>query len=467
MSEEKKNQEQKEDQHKSEQANGEDTQIPQAEEELENKDEESQDEAFKEPKAEQVQPDTSVEKESSEEEVVKEEILETYVKSEKAEEEVPPEEKPQRVEEKKGGEDIDEIPPTDIRKDIFEVATAEEVMKILSENLNNYDQEIAQVLESEDVPIGKLESLIANEQKLASLAAERLINLNLVSSKNEKDRLDEINENLKITFEYYENTFSEVKKFSDNIQQYVNTLDIESEEFMSLDDKFKEKLTQRKKSIDIIGRMAGRLNMRYQDLSEIKKISDKTFDEDMGDLMPFEIPVLTERTDFNEMKEVLKQFSGESQDVVDSHYKRYGEIRDKAYYLERDIQGAVDKVKKMTFDFLKDQFLPVADGIDRGLEESKKTVESIGNVETLPEIVGKWLNVYKVLHNHLQSFGDEIGMERLVAEKGDTFDETTHFVVSTEPVPELEDETILETSRPGYKLSGELLRPIEVIAVKN
>ena len=94
-------------------------------------------------------------------------------------------------------------------------------------------------------------------------------------------------------------------------------------------------------------------------------------------------------------------------------------------------------------------------------------MESIGNVETLPEIVGKWLNVYKVLHNHLQSFGDEIGMERLVAEKGDTFDETTHFVVSTEPVPELEDETILETSRPGYKLSGELLRPIEVIAVKN
>ncbi|MFA5349247.1 MAG: nucleotide exchange factor GrpE [Candidatus Paceibacterota bacterium] len=57
------------------------------------------------------------------------------------------------------------------------------------------------------------------------------------------------------------------------------------------------------------------------------------------------------------------------------------------------------------------------------------------------------------------------GLEEL--EIGQSFDPATQEIVSLEPNPELENDTIIEISLKGYAFKGKVIRPAKVKIVKN
>ena len=73
-----------------------------------------------------------------------------------------------------------------------------------------------------------------------------------------------------------------------------------------------------------------------------------------------------------------------------------------------------------------------------------------------------WAKGIAMLRSRLEATLAELGLEP-VGTVGEPFDPTRHEAVYHESDPEADDQVVAAVIRPGYRLSGRLLRPAEVV----
>jgi molecular chaperone GrpE len=158
--------------------------------------------------------------------------------------------------------------------------------------------------------------------------------------------------------------------------------------------------------------------------------------------------------------------SAESQEVPDgptapseleAERKRNEELVTRMKYLQAEFENYRKRVSRETEAFVRlanealvARIVPVLDDFDAAIAhldgEASKGVRMVRD------------NLWKAL--------SAAGLEEIPAE-GQTFDPYVHDCLQQVPDPDLEDGTVKEVVRKGYRLQDRILRPAQVIVVKN
>jgi molecular chaperone GrpE len=142
---------------------------------------------------------------------------------------------------------------------------------------------------------------------------------------------------------------------------------------------------------------------------------------------------------------------------LDAERKRNEELLSRLKYLQADFENyrkrvsrETEAVVKFANEALLARLLPVLDDFDAALAhldgEESKGVRMVQD------------NLWKALR--------AAGVEEIAA-MGQKFDPYVHDCVQQVPDPEREDGVVLEVVRKGYRLQDHVLRPAQVIVVKN
>jgi molecular chaperone GrpE len=141
--------------------------------------------------------------------------------------------------------------------------------------------------------------------------------------------------------------------------------------------------------------------------------------------------------------------------------KEVAELRDKFLRTHAEFENARRRLEKDKVEFMKYanegfilDFLPILDS----LEMSEKHIKEAKDFKAVQEGVD-------MIHGLIQKFMKDIGVERIKT-VGEKFDPHFHEPVETEESQDKEDGLIVAELKPGYRLSGKLLRPAMVRVVK-
>jgi len=135
----------------------------------------------------------------------------------------------------------------------------------------------------------------------------------------------------------------------------------------------------------------------------------------------------------------------------------------------------IEAAEKRFVSFMEKALAPVMDGLFSGknyghdlLQEIKDaSVETVGDVE-------EWLGVYRVMLEEIEAVFKNFQIELDSPQAGEVFDEYKHEPIGVVEDLSLEDEQIksvvrygLTSKRPIYGMNAYLIRPAQVIVVKN
>ncbi len=142
---------------------------------------------------------------------------------------------------------------------------------------------------------------------------------------------------------------------------------------------------------------------------------------------------------------------------LEQERKKNEELLSRLKYLQADLENYrkqvardTEAIVKFANEALLARLLPVLDDFDAALAhldgEASKGVKMVQD------------NLWKALH--------AAGVEEIPA-KGQRFDPYVHDCVQQVPDPDQEDGVVKEVVRKGYRLPDRILRPAQVIVVKN
>ncbi|MFH0763977.1 MAG: nucleotide exchange factor GrpE [Candidatus Omnitrophota bacterium] len=149
--------------------------------------------------------------------------------------------------------------------------------------------------------------------------------------------------------------------------------------------------------------------------------------------------------------EKLKACAGEAADLQDKFLRAHAEFENAKKRLEKD---KIDYLRFANDSFLL-EFLPILDS----LEIAEKHIKEAKDFKAVQEGVD-------MIQLQIQKFLKDIGVEKVKA-AGEKFDPHAHEAVETEDAKDKEDGLILAELKPGYRVSGRLLRPACVRIVKH
>ena len=142
---------------------------------------------------------------------------------------------------------------------------------------------------------------------------------------------------------------------------------------------------------------------------------------------------------------------------LDIERKRNEELLNRIKYLQADFENyrkrvsrETEAVVKLANEALVVRLLPVLDDLDAALQHLDG--EPAKGVRMVQE------NLLKALR--------AAGLEEIPAE-GQTFDPYMHDCIQQVSDPEREEGTVVEVVRKGYRLQDRILRPAQVIVIKN
>ena len=118
----------------------------------------------------------------------------------------------------------------------------------------------------------------------------------------------------------------------------------------------------------------------------------------------------------------------------------------------RDRQDAIAYANEA----LLERLLPIMDNFDMALTATEAA--ETPNVESIRVGV-------KMIHSQLKSFLSDSGLQEIDA-MGSKFDPNIHEALSQEDSEEMEEGTIIQQSRKGYKMKDRLLRPASVVVAR-
>jgi molecular chaperone GrpE len=115
--------------------------------------------------------------------------------------------------------------------------------------------------------------------------------------------------------------------------------------------------------------------------------------------------------------------------------------------VERDRSADADRGRLETIESL----LPLLDDLDRALARIPRAIAA-----------DPWVTGVQLLGLHLQATLGQMGIDRL-ADRDVPFDPTIHEAVGTVHRTDATTETVIEVTRPGYRLGDRLIRAAQVI----
>jgi len=143
-------------------------------------------------------------------------------------------------------------------------------------------------------------------------------------------------------------------------------------------------------------------------------------------------------------------------------------IEDDIVRLLRDLSAArltVEETGRAGNLAQKRLLIGIAEALD-GMQRVVKQVELKQKEGVVLEpVVKAWLSNFRTATKQLSRLLSEHEVKEF--EAGSTFDPHEHRVLETRRDAILADGTIVETTLPGYRWKGEILRPAQVIVVEN
>jgi molecular chaperone GrpE len=118
----------------------------------------------------------------------------------------------------------------------------------------------------------------------------------------------------------------------------------------------------------------------------------------------------------------------------------------------RERQDAI----KFANEALLEKLVPVLDNFEMALQAA--TDAQNASIESLRTGVG-------MIHSQLRSVMNEAGLEEVNA-AGESFDPNFHEAVAQKEAPDVEEGTVIQQLRKGYKLRDRLLRPATVVVAR-
>ncbi len=148
----------------------------------------------------------------------------------------------------------------------------------------------------------------------------------------------------------------------------------------------------------------------------------------------------------------LEQTTIKSEENWDLFVRQKAETENIRRRLERDIE----KAHKYGLEKLASELLPIKDSMELGLDAAEKPETDIAAMKE-----GMVLTL-KMLSSTLEKFGIiEINPQ------DQKFDPHLHEAMAMQPVPSVEDGTVVLVHQKGYQIHERLLRPARVIVAKN
>ncbi len=152
-----------------------------------------------------------------------------------------------------------------------------------------------------------------------------------------------------------------------------------------------------------------------------------------------------------EAKAKLAAIEKKAQDNWEALVRQKAEYENLQKRTERDIENA----RKFALERFASELLPVRDNLELGIEAASKP-------DTQIETVIEGMNLTdKVLIDVLNKFGiEEINPQK------QKFNPEWHEAIAMQPIPDVEDNTVVIVHRKGYHLNERLLRAAQVVVAK-
>jgi molecular chaperone GrpE len=132
-------------------------------------------------------------------------------------------------------------------------------------------------------------------------------------------------------------------------------------------------------------------------------------------------------------------------------------VRQKAEYenLLKRTERDIEKARKFALEKFANELLPIRDNLELGIEAASKP-------DTQVSAVIEGMNLTdKALIDVLNKFGIEE-----INPQDQKFDPEWHEAMAMQPIPDIEDNTVVIVHRKGYHLNERLLRPAQVVVAK-
>lgn len=147
--------------------------------------------------------------------------------------------------------------------------------------------------------------------------------------------------------------------------------------------------------------------------------------------------------------ELLKERSGEKDSLYDKYLRLHAEFENARKRFNKEREAFL----KYANEALIMEFLPIVDN----MEMAEKHIKDAKDFSAVSRGVD-------MIHGQIQKFLKELGVEKLKS-TGEKFDPNLHEVIEILE-SDNEDEIVAEELKPGYRLSGKLLRPASVKVTK-
>jgi len=147
--------------------------------------------------------------------------------------------------------------------------------------------------------------------------------------------------------------------------------------------------------------------------------------------------------------ELLKEQSKEKNHLYDKYLRLHAEFENARKRFNKEREAFL----KYANEALIMEFLPIVDN----MEMAEKHIKDAKDFSAVRRGVD-------MIHGQIQKFLKDLGVEKLKS-TGEKFDPNLHEVIEVLE-SDNEDEIVVEELKPGYRLSGKLLRPASVKVAK-
>lgn len=284
----------------------------------------------------------------------------------------------------------------------------------------------------------------------------------------------------------------EFKRLSHSLEPFVAELDTlyhQSEIPSQLPEELVEKLSNRRDGLRLTMKGASRFTQKLN-LNQVPLDQDYAFEEydfstdnetSEEQLVEVEVVMVTDEENLEpddstkSDENVEEEGSDESENPEPP--ESYVLLMEENKELLQSLKEQLEHLERHYTKFFEKTYAPVMDGVYSGLkhgETLKSDIYQMQLEETDKEAAIEWLAIYSTMLDKFESFMKDFAIEPVDAELGQPFDEKYH-----EPIAVVEDEAYrtedisevvrygLQFSHPLHEEESYLLRPVQVIVVKN
>ncbi|MCK5718551.1 MAG: nucleotide exchange factor GrpE [Thiomargarita sp.] len=153
--------------------------------------------------------------------------------------------------------------------------------------------------------------------------------------------------------------------------------------------------------------------------------------------------------------EILKKQLNQAEKKAEENWDNL--LRKQAEYdnLQKRVNRDLENTRLYALEKFVSELLAIKDSMELGLEASSKEETEIATIQD-----GMTLTL-KMLNDVLQKFNI---LE--ISPQDQKFDPQWHEAIATQPVPDVEDGTVIYIHQKGYQLNDRLLRPARVVVAK-